>query len=193
VSRHAAEERATESAARKSNIRASWANPALRQTITQAIRRQAHGPRSENGETYEPTPPVHWRTRHLDTLNQTIVDSAARKTVLSRIRVPFRYLADDYGLTYTRRLWALGETEASFEPCVPGGQGGQLIPSRGSGNRGATHDIAETVVRRPKQRTQNPVMTSLPSVTSEDLAKAKPTWASWRITSPCSPKRSTDS
>lgn len=58
----------------------------------------------------------------LDGEYQTVVDNAARKTVLFGDRFPFRYLVDDYGLSYYAAFAGCSaETEASFEtyffPC----------------------------------------------------------------------------
>lgn len=52
----------------------------------------------------------------LDGEYQTVIDSAARKTVLFADRFPFRYLTEDYGLTYFAAFAGCSsESEASFE------------------------------------------------------------------------------
>ena len=51
----------------------------------------------------------------LDGRYESAVNAAARKTVLFGDRFPFRYLADDYGLTYFAAFTGCSaETEASF-------------------------------------------------------------------------------
>ena len=52
----------------------------------------------------------------LDSEYQSVVDSAARKTILFADRFPFRYLAEDYGLTcFAAFAGCSSESEASFE------------------------------------------------------------------------------
>ena len=52
----------------------------------------------------------------LDASYRSVVDAAARKTLLFADRFPFRYLVDDYGLTYYAAFAGCSaETEASFE------------------------------------------------------------------------------
>ena len=52
----------------------------------------------------------------LDTEYQTVVDNASKKTVLFGDRFPFRYMADDYGISYYAAfVGCSAETEASFE------------------------------------------------------------------------------
>lgn len=52
----------------------------------------------------------------LDGEYQAVVDAAARKTVLFADRFPFRYLTEDYGLTYYAAFAGCSsESEASFE------------------------------------------------------------------------------
>ena len=52
----------------------------------------------------------------LDREYQAAVDSAAQKTVLFGDRFPFRYMVDDYGISYYAAfVGCSAETEASFE------------------------------------------------------------------------------
>ena len=108
----------------------------------------------------------------LDTKYQQMVDQATRKTVLFGDRFPFRYLVDDYGLTYYAAfVGCSAESEASFEtitflankvdelglPCV------LTI-------EGAKHRIAETIVENTKEKNQKIcTMDSLQSTTSETV------------------------
>lgn len=100
------------------------------------------------------------------------VSNGARKTILFGDRFPFRYMADDYGLTYYAAFAGCSaETEASFEtisflakktdelklPCV-------------LAIEGAKHDIAETIVQNTASKNQKILtMDSMQSVTSEDI------------------------
>lgn len=52
----------------------------------------------------------------LDARYRAVVDTSARKTIVFGDRFPFRYLADDYGITYYAAFTGCSaETEASFE------------------------------------------------------------------------------
>lgn len=112
----------------------------------------------------------------LDAAYLETVESGARKTILFGDRFPFRYLADDYGLTYYAAFAGCSaETEASFEtilflanqvdaenlPCVL-----QL--------ESANHRIAETVVQTTADKNQKVLtMDSMQSATSRDAAAGK--------------------
>ena len=109
----------------------------------------------------------------LDSAYQSAVDGAARKTVLFGDRFPFRYLVDDYGLSYYAAFAGCSaESEASFEtvsflakkvdelklPCV------LTI-------EGKNHKLAETIVRSTAGKNQKVLtMDSMQSMTSEDVA-----------------------
>ena len=109
----------------------------------------------------------------LDSAYQSAVDGAARKTVLFGDRFPFRYLVDDYGLSYYAAFAGCSaESEASFEtvsflakkvdelklPCV------LTI-------EGKNHKIAETIVQSTAMKNQKVLtMDSMQSMTSEDVA-----------------------
>ena len=109
----------------------------------------------------------------LDEKYKTVVKNAALKTVLFGDRFPFRYLADDYGLSYYAAFAGCSaETEASFEtisflskkvdelklPCVLTIEGTQ-------------HKIAETVVQNSAEKNLSVLtMDSMQSTTSKDVA-----------------------
>lgn len=109
----------------------------------------------------------------LDGEYQAAVDAATYKTVLFGDRFPFRYLVDDYGLSYYAAfVGCSAETEASFEtvsflakkvdelklPCVLTIEGAQ-------------HKIAETIVRNTAEKNQKVLtMDSMQSTTSKDVA-----------------------
>ena len=109
----------------------------------------------------------------LDAKYQAAVDTAARKTILFGDRFPFRYLADDYGLSYYAAfVGCSAETEASFEtvsflarkvdelnlPCVLTIEGAQ-------------RKIAETIVQNTAEKNQRVlVMDSMQATTAQDAA-----------------------
>ena len=109
----------------------------------------------------------------LDSAYQSAVDGAARKAVLFGDRFPFRYLVDDYGLSYYAAFAGCSaESEASFEtvsflakkvdelklPCV------LTI-------EGKNHKLAETIVQSTAGKNQKVLtMDSMQSMTSKDAA-----------------------
>nr|WP_302656536.1 ZinT/AdcA family metal-binding protein [uncultured Agathobaculum sp.] len=109
----------------------------------------------------------------LDGEYQAAVDAATYKTVLFGDRFPFRYLVDDYGLSYYAAfVGCSAETEASFEtvsflakkvdesklPCVLTIEGAQ-------------HKISETIVQNTVEKNQKVLtMDSMQSTTSNDVA-----------------------
>ncbi len=108
----------------------------------------------------------------LDSQYQSTVENAARKTVLFGDRFPFRYLVDDYGLTYYAAFAGCSaESEASFEtisfladkvdelglPCVLTMEGKQ-------------HKIAETIVQNTRDKDQQILtMDSMQGTTAADV------------------------
>ncbi|WP_024348105.1 metal ABC transporter substrate-binding protein [Lacrimispora indolis] len=108
----------------------------------------------------------------LDKNYQQTVDSARLKTVLFGDRFPFRYLADDYGLTYYAAfVGCSAETEASFETIA---FLSKKVDELGLGSvltiEGAKHKIAETIVQNTKDKNQAVrTMDSMQSTTSKDV------------------------
>ena len=108
----------------------------------------------------------------LDAEYQKAVSAGTYKTVLFGDRFPFRYLVDDYGLSYYAAfVGCSAETEASFEtvsflarkvdelklPCVLTIEGAQ-------------HKIAETIVQNTAEKNQKILtMDSMQSTTSKDV------------------------
>ena len=112
------------------------------------------------------------KLKDLDAKYQEVVDGASQKTLLFGDRFPFRYLVDDYGLTYYAAFAGCSaESEASFEtvsflagkvdelglPCVLTMEGKQ-------------HKIAETIVQNTAEKNQKVLtMDSMQSTTSKDV------------------------
>lgn len=121
---------------------------------------------AENTETYRQ------KLSALDSEYEKAVASAKHKTLLFGDRFPFRYLADDYGLTYYAAFSGCSaESEADFEtvsflsqkvdelnlPCV-------------LTLEGTTHKIAQTVVDTAKSEGLSVLsMDSMQSTTSKDV------------------------
>ena len=113
------------------------------------------------------------KLQQLDADYQTAVDDGARKTLLFCDRFPFRYLVDDYGLTYYAAFSGCSaETEASFETIAfLAEQVEQLKLPSVLTIEGASHDVADTVVRSTSTQNQTILtMDSMQSITSADIA-----------------------
>lgn len=109
----------------------------------------------------------------LDGEYQTVVDNAARKTVLFGDRFPFRYLVDDYGLNYYAAfVGCSAETEASFETIsFLSGKVDELGLPCVLTIDGAQHKIAETIVQNTAEKNQSILtLDSMQSTTSTDVA-----------------------
>ena len=112
----------------------------------------------------------------LDAEYQKAVSAGTYKTLLFGDRFPFRYLVDDYGLSYYAAfVGCSAESEASFEtvsflakkveelklPCV------LTI-------EGKNHKIAETIVQNTAGKNQKVLtMDSMQSTTSQDVARGR--------------------
>ena len=111
--------------------------------------------------------------RRLDTEYREAVAAGKRKTLLFADRFPFRYLTDDYGLTYYAAFSGCSaETEASFETVTfLAGKVDELDLPCVLTIEGSDHRIAETVVQNTKAKNQQILtMDSLQGTTSKDVA-----------------------
>ena len=114
--------------------------------------------------------------RKLDALDAdyaAAVASAKTKTLVFADRFPFRYLAEDYGLSYDAAfLGCSAETEASFQTIDALAK---TVDELGLkvvfAIEGRDHALAETVVRETKTHDQEIlILDSLQGVSAEDLA-----------------------
>ena len=109
----------------------------------------------------------------LDADYQAAVDAATYKTVLFGDRFPFRYMVDDYGLSYYAAfVGCSAETEASFETIsFLAGKVDELKLPCVLTIEGAQHKIAETIVENTSAKNQKVLtMDSMQSTTSKDVA-----------------------
>ena len=115
------------------------------------------------------------RLAALDREYSDAVAKAARKTILVADRFPFRYLADDYGLTYFAAFAGCSaESEASFRTVAfLAKKADELKLPAILTMEGATHKIAETVKRATKAKDQK--ILSLDSLQSVGGEAAKTT------------------
>lgn len=108
----------------------------------------------------------------LDQSYQQAVKAAKQNTVLFGDRFPFRYLADDYGLTYYAAfVGCSAETEASFKTIA---FLSKKVDELGLGSvltiEGTKHKIAETIVQNTTDKDQTVrSMDSMQSTTSKDV------------------------
>ena len=113
------------------------------------------------------------RLAALDADYQTAVDAATYHTVLFGDRFPFRYLADDYGLSYYAAFAGCSaETEASFETITfLAGKMDELNLPCVLTIEGAQHRIAQTIVENTTAKNQEVLaMDSMQSITAKDVA-----------------------
>ena len=100
------------------------------------------------------------------------MDTAARKTILFGDRFPFRYLVDDYGLTYYAAFAGCSaESEASFATVsFLAGKVDELGLPCVLTIEGTQHKIAETIVQNTKEKNQQILsMDSMQATTSADV------------------------
>jgi zinc transport system substrate-binding protein len=107
----------------------------------------------------------------LDESYQQVVNSAKQNTVLFGDRFPFRYLSDDYGLTYYAAfVGCSAETEASFDTIAfLSKKADELGLNTVLTIEGTKHKIAETIVQNTKDKNQTVrTMDSMQSTTAKD-------------------------
>lgn len=110
----------------------------------------------------------------LDEKYQKAVDQSEKKHILFGDRFPFRYLADDYGLTYYAAfLGCSAETEASFETITfLAGKMDELELNRILVIDGSDNKIADTIlsnIRSGRQDQKILSMDSMQQTTAEDV------------------------
>jgi len=112
----------------------------------------------------------------LDARYQEAVDQSPCKTLIFADRFPFRYMTDDYGLTYYAAFSGCSaESEASFDTVVfLAEKVDEVNPGAVLTIEGAKHRIAETVVENTSDPTRKILaMDSLQSTTSNDVKNGK--------------------
>lgn len=131
----------------------------------------------ENKDIYESNAEAYQQQLSaLDAEYQDTVDSAKQNTLLFADRFPFRYLVDDYGLSYYAAFSGCSaESEASFKTITfLAGKVDELglnsvLTIEKSGDR-----IAQTVIENTKTKDQDIlVLNSMQSITSEEIAEGE--------------------
>ena len=143
---------------------------ALVNTISDALQKID----SANANTYKANADSYIaKLNELDKQYQDVVYNASVKTVLFGDRFPFRYLVDDYGLTYYAAFVGCpAESEASFETITfLAKKTDELSLHAVLTIEGKNHKIAETIIDNTASKDQKILtMDSMQSVTSADIA-----------------------
>lgn len=122
---------------------------------------------AENAELYKE------KLSALDAEYSAAVEKGTVKTLLFGDRFPFRYLVDDYGLSYYAAFSGCSaETEASFETIsFLSKKVDELSLHTVMTIEGTDHRIAETIIQNTKSKDQQIVtMDSMQSTTSKDVS-----------------------
>ena len=150
-----------------------WLSLRNAETLTETIANALCELDSANAPVYQENAASYIaKLNELDNQYKDVVANGQRKTILFADRFPFRYLADDYGLTYYAAfVGCSAETEASFETIAfLARKVDELQLPVVLTIEGANHAIAETVVFSTQAKNQAILtMNSIQSVTAADV------------------------
>ena len=128
---------------------------------------------SKNAAVYKANADAYiGKLNELDKAYEKAVSEAEVKTLLFGDRFPFRYLVDDYGISYYAAFVGCStETNASFQTVVfLAEKVDELSLKNVMTIEGTNHSIAETIIENTKDKNQNIlVMDSMQSVTSKGV------------------------
>ena len=151
-----------------------WLSLRNAETLCEAISDALQQINPDNKDTYAANTAAYAeRLAALDADYRAAVEAATYQTVLFGDRFPFRYLADDYGLSYYAAfVGCSAETEASFETITfLAGKMDELNLPCVLTIEGAHHRIAQTIVENTTAKNQEVLtMDSMQSTTSKDVA-----------------------
>lgn len=138
------------------------------ESITEAVQKKE----PEHADSYRKNADIYIEALNaLDAEYETAVSEASTATVLFGDRFPFRYLVDDYGLSYFAAfVGCSAETEASFETVsFLSRKVDELALPAVITIEGSDHRIAETIVQNTQTKDQRIlVMDSMQATTAED-------------------------
>ena len=141
--------------------------------LTDHIAKELEKIDSENAEYYKTNTMAYTeKMKELDKKYQETVSASSVKTLLFGDRFPFRYMVDDYGLTYYAAfVGCSAESEASFETITfLSGKVDELSLRAVMTIEGADHRIAETIVKNTGSKDQKILsLDSMQSVTAKDV------------------------
>ncbi|MCR4739540.1 MAG: metal ABC transporter substrate-binding protein [Lachnospiraceae bacterium] len=141
--------------------------------LTESISKELQRIDAKNAQVYETNSEEYIKKLNdLDRQYSEAVSAAPLKTVLFGDRFPFRYLTDDYGLTYYAAfVGCSAETEASFETITfLAEKVDELSLHAVMTIEGNDHRIAETIIQNTAGKDQQILtMDSLQSTTAKDV------------------------
>ena len=142
-------------------------------TLTESISNELQRIDAANAGIYKANTDAYIKKLNdLDRQYSDAVSAASVKTLLFGDRFPFRYLTDDYGLTYYAAFAGCSaETEASFETITfLANKVDELSLHAVMTIEGDDHRIAETIIQNTAGKDQQILtMDSMQSVTSKDV------------------------
>ncbi|MCR5403640.1 MAG: metal ABC transporter substrate-binding protein [Butyrivibrio sp.] len=142
-------------------------------TLTDCISKELQRIDAANASVYKTNTDAYIsKLNDLDKQYSDAVSAASVKTILFGDRFPFRYLTDDYGLTYYAAFAGCSaETEASFETITfLAGKVDELSLHAVMTIEGNDHRIAETIIQNTASKDQQILtMDSMQSATSKDV------------------------
>lgn len=142
-------------------------------TLTDIISKELQRIDAANAQIYKNNSDAYIKKlNELDKQYSDVVSASSVKTLLFGDRFPFRYLTDDYGLTYYAAfVGCSAETEASFETITfLAKKVDELSLHAVMTIEGGDHRIAETIVQNTAAKDQQILtMDSMQSTTSKDV------------------------
>lgn len=142
-------------------------------TLADCISKELQRIDAANAQVYKTNSDAYIKKLNdLDKLYSDAVENASVKTLLFGDRFPFRYLTDDYGLTYYAAfVGCSAETEASFETITfLANKVDELSLHAVMTIEGDDHRIAETIVQNTATKDQRILtLDSMQSTTSKDV------------------------
>lgn len=130
---------------------------------------------TENADIYQENEKAYAdKLDALDEKYQEAVEAASQRTLLFGDRFPFRYMADDYGLSYYAAfVGCSAETEASFETITfLAGKTDELGLKNIMTIEKSDQKIAKTIIENTKEKNQGILtLDSMQSTTSDDVKK----------------------
>ncbi len=151
-----------------------WLSLKNAETLCQTISADLQEIDPENKDVYAANASVYLeKLSVLDTAYQSAADAASQKTLLFGDRFPFRYLVDDYGLSYYAAfVGCSAETEASFETITfLAGKVDELGLHSVLTLENSNQKIAKTIIENTSDKNQEILtLDSMQSTTSADVA-----------------------
>ena len=154
-----------------------WLSLKNAQTLVNAIAGELSEVDAENAAVYTANASAYCaKLAELDASYADVVKAASKSVVIFADRFPFRYLVDDYGLTYYAAfVGCSAETEASFETVAFLAQKVDELEAKSVlVIENSDQTIAQTVIQNTKTKDQTIlVMDSLQSTTDAEVAEGK--------------------